>query len=176
MSVDGSAGRATSASGVNKGNAYVGSSRSGPVTVSASVAFDREPATGTQNHWHVLLRRLGIRTYYAAYLMPAAGGNPATLSIMTAKDGVFDTPAIVTLPFAVAAGTRYVIEARVGDDASGTTVQARAWPAGQTAPAWEASWTDVDADRILSGQVGVRISVYSSPATATVDDFTVTAA
>ena len=174
LAVDGGAGVASSESGENKGLLLVGSPRSGTTRVVVVATVNRRPAEGTPNHWHVVVRASGLRTYYSAYLLPGTPGKPAELVVLAAKNGEFTTPATVALPFAVRAGSAYSLELLVRDAGATTVVRARAWPAGETAPgSWQAVWTDRAEDRILSGRVGVRVSIYASPASVAVDQVSV---
>ena len=176
LSVDGSRGIGSEPSSDGKGNLVVGDSLGGIVDARATFSIDVEPTSqsATQNHWQVLLRHQSSQTYYAVELLPEATSN-AHLIIFWAKSGSFHEMGKATLPFAVATGQQYVVEGRVSDTSSGVTVTAKAWPAGENAPASpQLVQTDAAADALTSGQVGVRLSIYSGPATETVDDFTVT--
>jgi hypothetical protein len=155
----------------SKGNLVVGPSFTGPATASATFTADFEPGSGTLNHWQVIVRHQAARTYYAAQLYPEAG-NQASLVIFSAKNGVFTDLADVTVPFTTAIGSSYVIKFAVSDAGDGVHLSAKAWPAGGAEPSgWEATAVDGNGDKLMSGNTGVRLSMYSGPVTATVDDF-----
>jgi chitodextrinase len=174
ISVDGHKALAVSPAGVNKGNLFVGSSISGPADAKATFTVTYEPASGTQNHWQVILRHQGPRTYYAAQLLPNGSSSPAEIVIFSAKNGVFTDLADVFLPFSVAANQVYLIEGAVTDGPGGVVnLYAKAWQGGTSAPtSWQATGVDTKADALTSGTVGVRLSMYAGPATSTIDDFT----
>jgi hypothetical protein len=173
QSVDGHRAVVSASSG-DKGNLLVGSSISGTVDVRATFTASLQPSSGDSNHWILLLRHQGVRTYYGVQLSPN-GSAPADLAIFQAKNGVFTDLTDVNLPFTAAANQAYVIEASISDGPNGVTIVAKAWPAASTAPSsWQATGTDGASDRLTSGTVGVRLSMYAGPVTATVDDFTVT--
>jgi hypothetical protein len=175
LSVDGHRAVASAPDGVNKGNLLVGNAISGPADASATFTTSYEPPTGTPNHWQIVLRHQAMRTYYAAQLLPY-GTAPAHLVIFEAKNGVFTDLGEQVLSFVVAPNQSYAIEASVSDDPSGAVdLNAKAWPlASQVPTAWQTSGVDSASDKLQSGTVGVRLSMYSGPVVSTVDDFRLT--
>ena len=171
--MDGQKGVATANTG-DKGNLVVGPSLSGAVDVRASFTASLQPSSGSQNHWMVLARHQGIRTYYAADLTPN-GSAPADLDIFMAKNGVFTDLFDVTMPFVASVGQVYVVEVSVADVSGGVSISAKAWPAGTPAPSsWQVTASDTASDRLTSGNVGVRFGSAVGPVTFTADDVTVT--
>jgi hypothetical protein len=174
LSVDGHRAVASAPSGVNKGNLLVGQSISGPANALATFSTNYEPASGTPNHFQIVLRHQASQTYYAIQLFPN-GSSPAEITIFEAKSGVFTEFDDEFLPFAVTANHSYVIEGAVDDSNGSVRLYGRAWPAGTTRPsAWEATGTDSAGNRLQSGTAGVRLSMYAGPVTDTVDDYTLT--
>ena len=168
LSVDGQKGIATANSG-DKGNLTVGSWATGAADVRATVTESLEPSSGSQNHWMILVRHQGVRTYYAADLTPN-GSAAADLDLFMAKNGVFTDLVDVNLPFVATVGRQYVIEAQVSDGPNGPVISAKAWPLGTAPPSsWQVTATDTAPDRL----VGVRFGSAVGPVTFAADDFTV---
>ena len=172
LSVDGQKGIATANSG-DKGNLTVGSWATGAADVRATVTESLEPSSGSQNHWMILVRHQGVRTYYAADLTPN-GSAAADLDLFMAKNGVFTDLVDVNLPFVATVGRQYVIEAQVSDGPNGPVISAKAWPLGTAPPSsWQVTATDTAPDRLTTGNVGVRFGSAVGPVTFAADDFTV---
>ena len=114
-----------------------------------------------------------MRDYYAAQLLPSRRRR-ATLSIFEAKHGVFTELGRVPMSFAALADRSYVLEGRVWDEDHGVHLAARAWPELGSRPLrWQLSVVDDSKKPLIVGDVGVRLSMYAGPVTATVDDFSV---
>jgi hypothetical protein len=172
LSVDGSEAVATAPrEGINKGNLLIGPATGANLDVAATFTVDREPRTGTPNHWQVVLRAAAPRTYYAFLLYPVPGERALT-TIFTGKEGHFTELAKGKASFVAGPGERYRIEGRAVTKADGIELSMKTWPADGTGPSgWDLTKVDRRPDRILTGRAGVRLSFYFGPARMTVDDF-----
>ncbi|MBI4728871.1 MAG: hypothetical protein HY775_05135 [Acidobacteria bacterium] len=171
LAVDGGHGVALAGSGVNKGDVLVGPSTADDLEVSATFSENLLSLGGTANHWAVLARASGPRTYYAFQLYPEPRGK-ALLAIYRASEGRIADLSEAGAPFRVAEGGVYRVRGRIVTEPGGVRLLARAWPASDPEPAsWQVATVDRSAARLLGGRVGVRLSFYAGPARMTVDDF-----
>jgi hypothetical protein len=171
--VDGERGEAAAPAGINKEIEVVGPETAKDVEAAATFTVSWEPKTGIPNHWHILLRVAGTRTYYSFLLYPQPG-RPAVEKILRARDGVFQDLSRTVAQFVARTGDPYRLKGRVVTREGGVWLFLRAWPATDPEPRrWDLSAVDRSAARILSGRAGVRLSFYMGPARIAVDDFTI---
>ena len=125
LSVDGHAARAScpQTATLCKGIFTTGPARPGQTVVQASFSVDHEPAAGTDsNHWHVILRHVGIRSYYSVAYYP----DPVNQIRIFVGDGtnVLDK-ARCDLGLGSSAQT-FTIKGRVTDVAGGVRIDGKA--------------------------------------------------
>jgi hypothetical protein len=171
LSVEGGRAVASGPKPGSKGILVTGPEIAADLEAAATFTVDRLDTDGTQNHWHVVVRVAGDRTYYSLFLLPVREGR-ALERILSAKDGTFSTLATGQAPFMVEPDSAYRLKVKVVTGPDGVRLFGRAWPASSKEPrAWHVTVVDRSEAPILGGRSGVRLSFYDAPAQMTVDDF-----